>query len=447
MLETSLSPFAAVILAAGQGTRMKSSLPKVLHQIANQPMIQHVIAACVEAEASKIIVVTAPDAEIVRQAIAPHDSVVQMVARGTGDALKTALPVLQNFKGDVIALFGDTPMLTANSINAMRTKRAETGAAIIVAGFNPVDAAAYGRLVLDTAGDLTAIVEAADATPEQRKIGFCNGGLMLFDSRHLAELLAGLTANNAKGEYYLTDCVGLARKAGLRCGVVTLPEEEVLGVNSRVELAMAERLMQQRLRKRVMLDGATLTDPGTVYLSSDTRIGRDVTIGPNVVIGAGVTIADNVEIRSFCHLEKVGIESGAIIGPFARLRPGSEIGPDAHIGNFVEIKNAKIGAGTKVNHLSYVGDASVGPKTNIGAGTITANYDGFHKHRTDIGAGVSIGSDVVLVAPVTIGNGANIAAGSVINQDVPADALAVARERQVNKPDWAKRFREQKERK
>jgi len=438
------SSLACVVLAAGQGTRMKSDLPKVLHPVAGMPMIRHVLSACGALSPEAIVVVVAPEAKEVVEAVAPHRCVTQDKARGTGDAVKAARAELKDFTGDVVVLFGDSPLVTSNSLRLLQKKREETKACVVVAGFSPEDPASYGRLVTDKNGHLSAIVEASEASPAQLAIGLCNGGIMLFDGAKLWSLLDKLTDQNAKKEFFLTDCIALAQQAGGSCAVVTIPVDEVLGVNNRIELAQAEKLMQKRLREKAMFGGATLIDPDTVFLSTDTKIGRDVTIGSNVVIGAGVEIGDRVDIRAFCAMENVRIESGAIIGPFARLRPGSVIGAGAHIGNFVEIKNSDIGRGAKVNHLSYVGDASVGAKANIGAGTITANFDGFRKSRTHIGADASTGSNSVLVAPVNIGDGAYIGAGSVITNDVPANALAVARGRQANLEDWARRMREEK---
>jgi bifunctional UDP-N-acetylglucosamine pyrophosphorylase/glucosamine-1-phosphate N-acetyltransferase len=305
----------------------------------------------------------------------------------------------------------------------------------------PAVPGAYGRLVLAADGSLARIVEAKDATAEERAIPLCNAGVLAADGRVLWDLLDQLTPANAKGEYYLTDVVGLARAAGLSCGVVEAEAAEMVGVNSRAELAQVEALFQQRRRAAALAGGATLTDPSSVWFSYDTVLGRDVTIGPNVVFGPGVTVGDHVVIKGFCHIEGTVIEAGAQVGPFARLRPGAVIGEAAHIGNFVEIKAAAIEAGAKVNHLSYVGDARVGARANVGAGTITCNYDGFVKARTEIGAGAFIGSNTALVAPVTVGAGAIVAAGSVITRDVAADALAVARGQQVEKPGWAARFR------
>lgn len=427
---------------------MRSSLPKVLHPVANAPMISHVLTAAAELLPEQIVAVVAPGMETVQKAVAPHPCVIQPQPRGTGDAVRAAKPLLGDFKGDIIILFGDAPLVTAEALKGLRARREETGAAIVVAGFTPADPAAYGRLVTDQEGHVTAIVETADATPEQRAIGLCNGGIMLFANGQLWPFIDRLRDDNAKHEFYLTDCVKLACQNGLRCAVATLPADEVLGVNTRVELAEAEKLMQIRLRRRAMLDGATMTDPNSVFLSADTRIGSDVTIGPHVVIGPGVEIGNNVDIRAFCHIEQTKIDDGAIIGPFARLRPGTLVGGGAHIGNFVELKNTAVGRGAKINHLSYIGDASVGAKANIGAGTITCNYDGFRKHHTHIGAEAFIGSNSALVAPVTIGDGAYVGAGSVITNEVPANTLAVARGRQANIEDWARRFRdEQAERK
>jgi bifunctional UDP-N-acetylglucosamine pyrophosphorylase / glucosamine-1-phosphate N-acetyltransferase len=440
---SSSAPLACIILAAGQGSRMKSSLPKVMHQVANAPMIVHVLAAAAELSPEKIMVVIAPGMELVEKAVAPHACALQKQPLGTGDAVKSARQALGDFKGDIVVLFGDAPLVTAEALRGLQTKRQETEAAIVVAGFTPADPGPYGRLILDKAGHLTAIVEAADATPEQRAVTLCNGGVMLFAGGKLWGLLDQLRDDNAKKEFYLTDCIKLAKAAGDVCVVAEMPADEVLGVNTRVELAEAESLMQNRLRRQAMLNGATMVDPASVFLSADTKIGRDVVIGPHVVIGPGVEIGDKVEIRAFCHLEQAKVEEGALIGPYARLRPGTVVGGGAHIGNFVELKNTEVGRGAKINHLSYIGDASIGSKANIGAGTITCNYDGFRKHHTKIGAEAFVGSNSALVAPVAIGDGAYVGAGSVITTDVPANTLAVARGRQAIVEDWARRFREE----
>ncbi|MDR3424022.1 MAG: bifunctional UDP-N-acetylglucosamine diphosphorylase/glucosamine-1-phosphate N-acetyltransferase GlmU [Alphaproteobacteria bacterium] len=444
---TPLPPLACVVLAAGQGTRMKSDLPKVLHPIAGVPMIRHVLNVCEALSPERIVVVTGPKADEIQRVAAPHRCAVQQSPLGTGDAVKAARKDLVDFAGDVVVLFADGPLITADSLRQMQRKRIESGATVVVAGFSPENPASYGRLIIDETGNLAEIIEASEATPEQHAINLCNGGLMLFDAGKLWPMLDRLRDDNAKGEFFLTDCVALAQQNGDTSVVATLSSDEVLGINNRVELAQAEKIMQRRLREKAMLAGATMTDPDSVFLCADTKIGRDVTIAPHVVIGTGVEIADRVEIRAFTQLEHVRIEQGAIVGPFARIRPHSVIHADAHIGNFVEIKNSEIGAGAKVNHLSYVGDAFVGAKANIGAGTITANYDGFAKNRTHIGENASTGSNSVLVAPVTIGDGAYIAAGSTITQDVPNDALAVARAKQENKEEWARRMREMKTRK
>jgi bifunctional UDP-N-acetylglucosamine pyrophosphorylase / glucosamine-1-phosphate N-acetyltransferase len=438
------SSLTCVVLAAGQGTRMHSDTPKVLHQIACVPMIFHVIAACARLSPEKILAVIARDAEEVERALAPLICVIQPEPRGTGDAVKAAREELKDFTGDIIVLFGDTPLVTVETLQGLRDKRAAIGAAIVVSGFTPDDPAQYGRLVVDEKGGLIEIVEANDATPEQRRIRLCNGGIMLFEAAKLWPLLDKLNNTNAKNEFYLTDCVKLARERGWSCAVAEMPAEDVLGINTRVELAEAEKIMQDRLRRKAMLNGVTMIDPETVYLSADTVFGSDVSIGPNVVFAPGVRVADGVEIRSFCHIAGTKIETGAIVGPFARLRPHSFIGTGVRIGNFVETKNADIGAGAKVNHLTYLGDATIGSGANIGAGTITCNYDGFAKARTEVGAGAFIGSNTALVAPVSIGSGAYVAAGSVITMDVAADALSVARERQTSFPDWARRYREEK---
>lgn len=420
---------------------MKSALPKVLHTIAGAPLLQHVLRVCETLSPERIVVVTGPNAEQVKKAAAPYICVVQEKQLGTGDAVKAARKELIDFAGDIIVLYADSPLITPESLLFLQQKRAETKATVVVAGFSPKNPASYGRLIIDESGNLLEIVEAADATTEQNAINLCNGGVMLFGSGKLWPLLDRLRDENASGEFYLTDCVALAQQDGGISTVASIPADDVLGVNTRVELAQAEKIMQRRLRNKAMLAGVTMIDPDTVFLSSDTKFGRDITIEPNVVIGPGVEIDDNVTIRAFSHMEQARIERGAIIGPFARLRPVAIIGENAHIGNFVEIKNSEIRKGAKVNHLSYVGDSFIGEKTNIGAGTITANYDGVHKNRTYIGPNVSTGSNSVFVAPVSIGEGALIAAGSIITMDVPADALAVARARQQNMAGGAKRFR------
>jgi len=436
------STAAAIVLAAGKGTRMKSDLPKVLHPIAGRPMIGHVLASLAPLGAAPVVVVVAPGMEAVSAAVAPHPSAIQAEQLGTGHAVLAAKEALGQAAGDILILYGDTPFIsTATFERLLVRRRAADRPAAVVLGMRPADPGEYGRLILDGEGRLEAIVEHRDATAAQRGIGLCNSGVMAVDGALLWELLAEVGNGNAKGEYYLTDIVALARQRGLACASVEAPAEELVGINSRAELAAAEALLQGRLRDRAMAEGATLVDPSSVWFSFDTRLGRDVTVGPHVIFGPGVEVADGVNICPFSHIVGARIETGAVIGPFARLRPGSVIGAKARVGNFVETKNATLAAGAKANHLTYLGDAKVGAGVNIGAGTITCNYDGFLKYETVIGAGAFIGSNSALVAPVTVGERAVIAAGSVITQDVPADALAVARVRQVEKPGWASLFR------
>ena len=440
-----MTEIACIVLAAGQGTRMKSSQPKVMHRVAGTPMVGHVVRTAEALGPQRIVVVVGPAMEGVAAAVAPHPTVLQADRLGTGHAVSMAREHLQDFAGTVLVLYGDTPLVRPETLRrlAAALERPERPA-VAVLGMRPSDPGAYGRLVTAGEGALEAIVEAADATPEQRRIGLVNAGFMVVDGRRLFELLDRVGNANSKGEYYLTDLVAVARAAGLPCAYVEGEEEDALGVNSRAELAVAEGLMQRRLRAAAMAGGATLIDPASVFLSLDTVLGRDVVVEANVVFGPGVRVADDVEIRAFSHLEGVTIAAGARIGPFARLRPGAEIGRDAHIGNFVEVKNATVEDGAKVNHLSYIGDARVGAKANIGAGTITCNYDGFLKHRTDIGAGAFIGSNTALVAPVSVGDGAIIGAGSTVTRDVPADAIAVVRGETTTRPGMAKIFRERK---
>ncbi|GIK97575.1 MAG: bifunctional protein GlmU [Alphaproteobacteria bacterium] len=438
-------PPAAVILAAGKGTRMKSALPKVLHPVAGKAMIRHVLDSLAPLGCGRVVVVVAPGMDQVAAAVKPHATAVQEEQLGTADAVKAALPALSPAAGDVLVLYGDTPFISTRTLERMlERRRAADAPAVVVLGMRPADPGEYGRLVLGADGGLQAIVEHKDATAEERRIDLCNSGVMAIDGAELAALLAQVRNDNAKGEYYLTDIVAIARARGRACAVVEAPVDELMGVNSRAELAAAEAILQDRLRRRAMEEGATLIDPASVWLCHDTRLGRDVTVGPNVVFGPGVAVGDGVEIRAFCHIEGATVASGAVIGPFARLRPGAEIGPKARIGNFVEVKNATLGPGAKANHLAYVGDAAVGAGANVGAGTITCNYDGYDKTRTEIGEGVFIGSNSTLVAPLTIGRGAYVAAGSVVTQDVAADALAVGRGRQVEKPGWAALFHERK---
>ncbi len=429
---------------------MKSDLPKVLHPVAGKAMLWHVQASVATLSPEETVVVIAPGMADVEAAAAPSRCAIQQQALGTGHAVAAAREALEPLLGlvetDVLVVFGDTPLLTPATLQRMVSARAEPAAPDIVGlAFRPQDPAQYGRVILDDDQKIEKIVEYADADSAQRQIGLCNAGIVIGSGRRLFELIDRLDSHNAQGEYYLTDIFGLAHHEGRPAGVVEGPVAEVLGVNSRQDLALAEDAMQDRLRRQAMAGGATLIDPAAVWLSADTRLGRDVTVYPSVFFGPGVTVGDDVEIRSFCHLEGAKVADGAVVGPFARLRPGARIGAGAHVGNFVEIKNAELGAGAKANHLSYLGDASVGPAANIGAGTITCNYDGFAKHHTAIGAGAFIGSNTALVAPVAVGAGAIVGAGSTITQDVPQDALAVERSDQEVREGRAARFRQERQ--
>jgi bifunctional UDP-N-acetylglucosamine pyrophosphorylase/glucosamine-1-phosphate N-acetyltransferase len=432
--------FAAIILAAGEGTRMRSKKPKVLHEIAGRAMIAHVLDAVRALGPAETVVVLAPGMAAVAKAVAPAAVAIQNEARGTGDAVHAAEQALSAEIGTVLVLFGDTPLVRAETLERLLAARKD-GAAIVIAGMRPADPGAYGRLVGDGTGGVARIVEARDASPEEFAIPLCNGGIMAIDAERAFDLVGRIGCDNAKGEYYLTDIVAIARADGLSCAVVEMPAEDVLGVNTRAELAAAEAIMQQRLRARAMADGATLIAPETVFLSADTVFGRDVVVEPNVVFGPGVSVGDDARIRSFSHLDGAEIGTGAIVGPYARLRPGAVLEEDVHVGNFVEVKATRIRAGAKANHLAYLGDSEIGAGSNIGAGTITCNYDGFNKHRTMIGAGTFIGSNATLVAPVSIGDGAFVAAGSVVTRDVPADALTIGRGAQIDKPGRAAELR------
>ncbi len=435
---------SAVVLAAGKGTRMKSELPKVLHPIGGRPMIAHVLESVAAAGADPVVVVVGPGMEAVAAAVAPARTAVQPKQAGTADAVKAARDRLSETEAEtVLVVFGDTPFIAAETVAAMLAER-QAGAQVVVLGMRPDDPFGYGRLILDDAGALIAIVEQKDADAETARIPLCNSGVMAIDAKELYPLVDAIGNDNAKGEFYLTDVVAVARARGFACAVVEAPADELMGINTRADLADAERLWQQRRRSAAMEAGVTLTDPDTVWFCFDTEIGRDVTVGQNVVFGPGVAISDKVEIRPFCHIEGATVEQGAVVGPFARLRPGARVGRDAHVGNFVEVKNASLGAGAKANHLTYLGDADIGAGANIGAGTITCNYDGFLKHRTVVGDGAFIGSNAALVAPVTVGAGAIVGAGSVVTRDVAPDALAVARGEQTERPGAAARFREGK---
>lgn len=423
----------AIILAAGLGTRMKSALPKTLHRIAGRSMLRHLLASC-EPVFDRIVVVLGPDMDQVRAEAAPHACVVQQDRLGTAHA---ALQAVDHFgDGEVAVLYADNPLIRTETLRRMLDRRASGEVGLGLLAFRPDDPARYGRVVTRD-GFVERIVEWIDASEAERTIDLCNAGVLCGPAADMAGWLRAVRNDNAKGEYYLTDLVALARADGQRVAAVEAPAEELGGVNSRVELAAAEAVLQSWLRRRAMEGGATMIDPASVFLSYDTELGADVTIEPNVFFGPGVKIADGVTIRANSHLEGCIVGPGSIVGPFARLRPGAVLAREVHVGNFVEVKAATLDVGVKANHLSYIGDASVGAGTNIGAGTITCNYDGVNKHRTTIGANAFIGSDVALVAPVTVGDGAVIAAGSVITEDVMADALAIARGRQVQKPGRA----------
>ncbi len=433
-----------IVLAAGKGTRMKSALPKVLHQVGGRSLVGHVIGLAAETGAAHHAVVIGPDMDNVRAEatrLAPAASVfVQRDQLGTADAVLSAREAIASHIGDVIVLYGDTPLIRAATLEGMRAAL-DGGANVVVLGFEAADPTGYGRLLTGPSGDLEAIREEKEASPAERAVRLCNSGVLAFRCPDLMSILTRIGNANAKGEFYLTDAVEIARKDGLRAAVVVCPEEEVLGINSRDQLAAAEAIFQTRARRYAMAEGATLIAPETVWFSFDTRIGRDVVIEPNVFFGPGVSIEDNVTIHANCHFLQAVVRAGARIGPFARLRPGADIGPDAHIGNFVEVKNTIVEAGAKANHLAYVGDGRVGAGANIGAGTIFCNYDGFNKHRTEIGAGAFVGSNSALVAPVRIGNGAYVGSGSVITRDVPAGALALERSEQKVVEGWAEKFR------
>ncbi len=434
---------AAIILAAGKGTRMKSDLPKVLHKIGNAPLVAHVIASVRQTDLDKLIAVVGHEAEMVAKAVEEiYDDafiVTQTDQLGTAHAVLQVLPALKGFKGQVLILYGDTPFIRPETLESMLESQTN-GNSVTVLGFESPTPGSYGRLIVDAEGNLDRIVEAKEATPDELATTLCNSGVMCIESAALHALIPEISNTNAKGEYYLTDIVALARTKYLKCAVVTCPESETLGVDSREALIKAEAIFQTRSRQDAIENGTTLLAPETVYFSQDTAIGGDVIVEPNVIFGLGVTVENGATIRAFSHLEGCHVSQGAIVGPFARLRPGAEIGPNAHVGNFVEIKNAVLDQGAKVNHLSYIGDAHIGEAANIGAGTITCNYDGVFKHHTEIGARAFIGSNSALVAPVKIGAETLIAAGSVITSNVPDGALAVARGQQVNKPRLARKL-------
>lgn len=432
---------AVIILGAGLGTRMNSDLPKVLHPIAGAPMLVHAMQAAMVLDPVRSVVVAGYEAAQVQKAALAHDPdvtvVVQAEQLGTGHAVAQAQAALADFVGDALVLYGDTPFIRPDTLEAMIEARQTHD--IVVLGFEAEEPARYGRLILE-GGQLDRIVEYKDASEDERAVTLCNSGVIAADAATLFDLVAAIGNDNAAGEYYLTDIIAIARARGLTATVVECAEAETLGINSRFELAQAEALFQNAARMTALDDGVTLIAPETVYFAYDTVIGRDAVIEPNVVFGPGVTVESGATIRAFSHLEGCHVSRGAIVGPYARLRPGAELAENTRVGNFVEVKNAVIAEGAKVNHLSYIGDADIGPRSNIGAGTITCNYDGVSKHHTTIGADVFIGSNTMLVAPVSVGDQAMTASGSVITRDVPAGDLAVARARQDNKAGFALRL-------
>ena len=432
-----------IVLAAGEGTRMLSSRPKVLHEVAGRSLLGHVLTAAADTSIAVVIGPGHDDVSADARVYAPQAQIfVQAERRGTAHAVLAAKAAIEQGADDILVIFGDTPLIRPQTLEKLRAALAG-GAAVAVLGFRPADPTGYGRLVTE-GGELIAIVEHADATEKERAIPLCNGGLMAFDGKLALQILQRIGNHNGKGEFYLTDAVKISREMKRKAVALEVTEDEVSGINTKAQLAATEATMQQRLRQAALEAGVTLVAPETVYLAADTKLGRDVTIEPYVVFGSGVTVEDGATIRSFSHLDGAHVGKNAIVGPYARLRPGARLEEGVHIGNFVEVKEATIEAGAKANHLSYIGDSRVGAGANIGAGTITCNYDGAAKHRTDIGKGAFIGSNSALVAPVKIGDGAYVGSGSVITGDVPADALALGRGRQTVKEGWAKRLRELK---
>lgn len=434
----------SIVLAAGEGTRMKSNLPKVLHQVAGLPLVSHVVKAVQGTGKSDVALVVGRGADEVRDAVEKVADAVsafeQKERLGTAHAVLAAREAIERGYDDLLIVFGDTPLIEAHSLQAARNKLVD-GADVVVIGFRPESSHGYGRLI-EEGGKLTAIIEEKEATDEQKKIGFCNGGLMAVRGDHALALLDAVDNKNAKGEYYLTDIVGLAHGKGLNVVAIEVPVDNVIGINNRAELSVAENIWQNRKRQEMMLAGVTLIAPETVFFSHDTLVEADVVIEPNVFFGPKVHVASGAMIHAFSHIEGAKIGLNAEIGPFARLRPGANLGEKSKVGNFCEVKNAEVGKGAKINHLTYIGDAMVGASSNIGAGTITCNYDGYNKYKTVIGENAFIGSNSSLVAPVSIGNNAYIASGSTITNDVPADALAFGRARQETKEGRGKLLRE-----
>jgi bifunctional UDP-N-acetylglucosamine pyrophosphorylase / glucosamine-1-phosphate N-acetyltransferase len=436
----------AIVLAAGEGTRMRSARPKVLHEVGGRSLLAHVLGAVRDAAVTSAAIVVGPDAAGVaaeaRRILPDAETFVQAERRGTAHAVLAAKEAIARRPDDILVVFGDTPLIRPQTLSRMRQAIAQ-GAAVAVLGFRPRDPSGYGRLVLE-GGELVAIREELDASPAERAIGLCNGGLMAFAGASALSILERIGDDNRKAEFYLTDAVAIARAMRLATVAIETEEDDVRGINTKAQLAETEAALQQRLRAAALEAGVTLIAPETVFLASDTKFGRDVVVEPFVVFGPGVTVEDNAVIRSFSHLDHAYVGKGSLVGPYARLRPGARLGEDVHIGNFVEVKESTIEAGAKANHLAYIGDARLGAGSNFGAGAIVCNYDGTAKHRTDIGKGAFIGSNAALVAPVKIGDGAYVATGSVITQDVPADGLAIGRSRQVVKENRAARLRDLK---
>ena len=432
---------ALIILGAGMGTRMNSDMPKVLHPIAGAPMLVHAMKSGANLDPAHTIIVAGHGAEAVQKAATAYNpdaaTVLQTEQLGTGHAVAQAKAALNGFDGDALVLYGDTPFIRAETLAAMAAARLTHD--VVVLGFEAADPGRYGRLIMEN-DQLDRIVEFKDATEAERAVTLCNSGVVAADATTLFDLIDAVGNDNAAGEYYLTDIIGIARARGLTATVVQCDEAETLGINSRAELSQAERQFQTNARRLAQDDGVTLTAPETVFFAHDTVVGRDTLIEPNVVFGPGVTVESGATIRAFSHLEGCHVSRGSVVGPYARLRPGAELAEHVKVGNFVEIKNAQIAEGAKVNHLSYIGDATIGERSNIGAGTITCNYDGVFKHKTAIGKDAFIGSNSMLVAPVTVGDAAMTGSGSVITRDVPDGDLAVARARQDNKPGFAVRL-------
>lgn len=430
---------ASIILAAGKGTRMKSDLPKVMHPLGGMPVIAHIVKSCRAAHSDKIIVVTAPDMPDIAATVAPAVTAVQPAQNGTADAVKAARSILEGFDGPVLILLGDVPLIRPETLTALVIAAEKTGLAVL--GFEAADPSGYGRLVTDDKKFVTEIVEDRDCTSDQAKITLCNAGHFCVDGRRLFDWLDRIGNANAQGEFYLTDIVAAAAKDKAGCALVTAPEDEVMGINSRAQLAQAEKILQNKLRQKAMENGVTLTDPDTVYLAADTELAADVVIEPHVYFGPDVTVGRGTTIHAFSHIEGAAIGENASIGPFARIRPQSAIGDRATVGNFVEVNRSELKAGSKSKHMSYLGDAVIGENANIGAGTVFANYDGYNKLATTIGRDVFIGSNSTIVAPLTIGDGAYIAAGGTITMDIEPDALAIARNRPVIRDGWAAEHR------